>query len=443
MMFASTKHVQPYSLLLATTIAVGNLSVAFAYDVSAPVQNNQSSQTAAPASDTKSNTTGTAQTSSDTKQTTDTATTTTTPGATWRPGMELSVGTDTQDLVPTDDAELARKQVQAYPDSPEASFILAVALTRTSKVEEALKEVRRARKLAEQQGGAPYFDKMIATYEDMLKNFPNENRVRYGLAWAYYMKAYLLANYSKKVAAWKAKNGDPEKVLAQMQKGDTKSGAGPNNTADSKSAVGTNNTADSKSGVGTDNTADSHKTGDTNSPLAKIPGSGNTNTANANAKPSSNPNNNDALQAANAAKTAIQSAVQPGKPLDINGILGAVGQIAQGNTSSLKVPSITDNVDPQDLPQIRKYYEQALNKLDDLLAQKPDDVWALVYRAHLKAEYTGNLDEAMQTWTQCREKFPNNPAAYFFLGEGYLKQGNLKESLNNVSKAVALRAMGF
>lgn len=319
--------------------------------------------------------------------------------------MELDASTNAQDLVPTDDVELAKKQVDAYPDSPEASFILAVALTRTSRVEDALKEVRRARKLAEQKGGADYFDKMIATYEDLLKNYPNENRVRYGLAWAYYMKAYLVANYSRKVAAWKAKNGDPAKALAAV-------GNDPAKAIEK-----------AKAELAAQQAAQSNTTGGGNG-------------------------NNSATKAADsktldAAKNALQAAVEPGKPVDVNKILSAAGALAQGNASSLpKIPSVMDNVDPNDIPQIRKYYELALSKLDDLLAQKPDDVWAMVYRAHLKAEYTGNLDEAMKTWTACREKFPNNPSSYFFLGEGFLKQGNLKESLNNVSKAVALRAMG-
>jgi cytochrome c-type biogenesis protein CcmH/NrfG len=38
-----------------------------------------------------------------------------------------------------------------------------------------------------------------------------------------------------------------------------------------------------------------------------------------------------------------------------------------------------------------------------------------------------------------KQQNPNNPAPYFFLGEGFLKQGNLKECLRNVSKAIALR----
>jgi hypothetical protein len=300
----------------------------------------------------------------------------------WRKGMELSVGTDVQDLVPTDDPELARKQVEAYPDSPEAAFILAVALTRTSRVEEALREVRNARRLADQKGGANYFDKMILTYENLLKNYPNENRVRYGLSWAYYMKAYLLASFSRKVAKWKAANPDPAKALAAATAG---GGVAP------KQGNG--------SGTGT--------------------------------------------AGVDAARAALASAARGGKPLDLAGLMTQVGSLAQGNASALpKIPGIMDGVEAQDIPQIRKYFEQALSKLDELIAQKPDDVWAIVYRAHLKAEYTGNLEEAMATWKSCSTRFPNNPAAYFFLGEGYLKLGDLKQSINNVSRAVALRGMG-
>lgn len=271
-----------------------------------------------------------------------------------RHGQELSIGTDAQDLVPTDDVNLARQQVSAFPDSPEASFILAVALTRTSHVEEALQEVKRARKLADKNGGPDYFDKMIATYEDMLKNYPKENRVRYGLAWAYYMKAYLLAQKSAKIQKWNA---------AQV-----------------------------------------------------------------------------AAKAAQEGKPAPPPAPKPNL-LDLTS-MAAAGGITGDAAKSMHIEGALEKAEPSLRPQIKQYYEAALTKLDELLVQKPDDIWAKVYRAFLKAEYTGDLNQAMITWQQCRDQSPNNPAPYFFLGEGYLRQGNLKECFNNVSKAIALRSLG-
>ncbi len=268
-------------------------------------------------------------------------------------GQELSVGTDAQDLVPTDDVSLARQQVVAYPDSPEASFILAVALTRTSHVEESLQEVRRAKKLAAAKGGTVYFDQMINSYEEMLKNFPQENRVRYGLAWAYYMKAYLLSQESQKIQKW------------------------------------------------------------------------------------------NAAQAALAASahTVTSTPAATSKPTNFMD-LAAAAVTGSANGSKPHIEGALEKAEPSLRPQIKKYYEAALTKLDELLAAKPDDIWAGVYRAFLRAEYTGNLEEAMATWQSWRDRSPNNPAPYFFLGEGYLKQGNLKESLSNVSKAIALRSIG-
>jgi hypothetical protein len=284
--------------------------------------------------------------------------------AKYKQGLELNLSTDTEDLVPTDDVALARKQVASYPDSPEASFILAVAMTRTSHVEEALQEVKRAKKLAEAKGGPSYFDKMITTYEEMLKNYPKENRVRYGLAWAYYMKAYLLAQHSAKIQKWNA-------AQAQLQAAAKSAAAGGESAAPAPSA------------------------------------------------PAAKPNNIwDLAQVAGAAAASGDASKQP----HIQGAL--------------------EKAEPTMRPQIKKYYEAALTKLDDLLAQKPDDIWAKVYRAFLKAEYTGDLEPAMAVWKQCRDQSPNNPAPYFFLGEGYLKQGNLKECFNNVSKAIALRSLG-
>ncbi len=283
-----------------------------------------------------------------------------------KPGQPLTLNMAAEDLVPTDNVELARQQVLAFPDSAEASFILAVAMTRTSKVEEALKEVRRARRLAEANGGAAYFDKMIASYEEMLKSYPDDNRVRYGLAWAYYMKAYLLAK----------KNPANPKVPAVS---DNSPIPGPQAAA------------------------------------VKVP----QNWMN------------------NAAAGQVLTLLSPQLSNKVAN--------APGSLPAAQLPHIQGALElssPSVVPQVKQYYEAALKNLDDLLVRTPDDIWARVYRAHLAAEYTGNLEDSMVVWRACQKQSPQNPAPYFFLGEGYLKQGNLKECLNNISRAIALRAVG-
>jgi tetratricopeptide (TPR) repeat protein len=287
------------------------------------------------------------------------------PKVMFKPGTALETTTDTQDIVATWDVELAKKQVATFPDSPEASFILAVALTRTSRVEEALQEVQRARRLAGGKGGPAYFDQMIDQYEKMLTSYPNDNQVRYGLAWAYYMKAYLLGQHSRRVAKWKAVNM-PQAANAATPAPATTSGAGTN---------------------GKD--------------IAK------------------------ALQSGNLAALA-----------------GAAAQVASGKGEMPHVPSALEGVEPADAPVIKGLYEKALGQLDEFLKRDPKDVWARSYGAHLRAEYTGNINASIAEWSSLAKEFPNNPAPYFFLGEGYLKQGNLKESLNNVGKAISLRALG-
>jgi len=241
------------------------------------------------------------------------------------PRQAFALGVGTEDLKATYDVALARQQVAAYPNSPDAHFILAVALTRTSYVEEALNEVRRARRLAESCGGPSYFDKMISAYEELLKTYPEEDQVRYELAWAYYMKSYLVSSHYQRI----------------------------------------------------------HK-------LAH------------------NPN------------TQSNGHQSPDLPWELAAVTKAGGD--------------------SELDQAKKYYEASLKKLDELLAKNPLDAWAQIYRAFLKAQYTGDIDSAMNTWNSCLKQFPDNPLPYFFLGEGYLKKGNLKESLRNVSKAISLRA---
>ncbi|MCC6981388.1 MAG: tetratricopeptide repeat protein [Candidatus Melainabacteria bacterium] len=292
-----------------------------------------------------------------------------------KPGIPVTVTTQTEDLTPTDDPELAKRQVEAYPESPEASFIYAVALTRTSRVEEALKEVRRARRLAEKEGGPAYFDKMIASYEEMLKNYPDENRVRYGLAWAYYMKAYLVARQSKR----------EQEYLEKL-----------------KQAVAAKDSASAQS-------ADSKK--------------------------------KDAAEGGEKKAPAWLNAwAAPYMPKDKDGNSIKLPELKTGPDAP-HIKGAMEHAAPSVVPQVKSYYQSAINNLDELIKRKPDDVWAIAYRAHLNLEYSGDLDSSMAVWKECAARFPNNPAAFFFLGEGYLKQGNLKECLSNISRAVALRGI--
>ena len=272
-----------------------------------------------------------------------------------KPGEKISTGMQTEDIVATYDVKLAKEQVTAYPESPEASFVLAVALTRTSMVEEALHEVRRARKLAENKGGPAYFDHMISEYEEMLKSYPEDNRVRYGLAWAYYMKAYVLTHYAKSMA----------------------------------------------------------KTNAVNQPLAT-----------GNLAPITNWHD-----------TWVGSLVPSGNQST------STDNFTEANKILYQSKNDWRNVPPALVPQVKAYYECALSNLDDLLVREPNDIWAKSYRAFLYAEYSGDLQQAMNAWRNCLTLAPDNPAAYFFLGESYLQQGNLKECLRNISKAVALRSL--
>lgn len=263
------------------------------------------------------------------------------------PGQTLSVDAGFEDIVCTNDVNLARKQRESFPDSAEASFIYAVALSRTCAVEDALKEVRRARRLAEKEGGPAYFDKMIESYEKMLSYYPDDNQVRYHLAWAYYMKAYVLAKYSQ------PKQGSP----AYQEW--VKAAANPQ--------VRKEESEEDKAGTSSQS------------------------------------------------KTAV---------------LNDMGHIRR----------TVESASPQAIPQIQTYYKMAMEKLDQVLAANPTDIWARIYRAHLAYEAGGPMDASLKEWLKARDQNPDNPAPYFFLGEGFLKQGNLKECLLNVSKAVALRS---
>ena len=303
-----------------------------------------------------------------------------------KPGQSISITTASHEIRVTNDVTLAKEQAQEFPDSPEASFILAVALTRTSRVEEALMEVRKARKLSMAKGGAAYFDDMIHEYEKVLEHKPDDTSIKYHLAWAYYMKAYVLTKYSKRVVADK-KSATASGAMANLAPPKDWHKEWVNQASEAQKEVSQSQTAS--------------------------------------VEPAGSSAQTIAGQAAAATSTGDNSSAP--KATKKTGMMAYAWE----------------NAAPEVIPQIKKYYRRALSKLDSLLVQDPEDLWATLYRAHLKAEYNGDIDAAMNVWRNCQKKFPSNPAPYFFLGEGYLKKGNLRESLTNVSKAIALRGLGY
>lgn len=317
-----------------------------------------------------------------------------------KPGQPLVLGSETEDVQPTDDVNLAREQALHFPDNAEASFILAVALTRTSRVEEALQEVRRARRLAQAAGGPAYFDKMIKSYEEMLQSV-DDPRVRYSLAWAYYMKAYLLAQDSRRAQM--------SPVPPIMPAAPTAAAIPAATPAPSISAAPTATPAVPQPAVVPQNTT--------------VP-----NTVSAKAE-----------------KKKIDPTLAIGLLNSLNPGITAKMVADGGKIPAAQLPSIPTAIQkaaPAAVPQIHQYYAEALKNLDAVLAKKPDDVWALLYRWHLYAEDTGNLGEAMRAWKEAEHRFPNNPGVHLFLAEGYVKEGNLKEGVVHASKAVFLRGLG-
>jgi hypothetical protein len=77
----------------------------------------------------------------------------------------LQIGTETEDISLTDDLNIAKAQVLKYQDNPEAHFNLAIALSRTSLVEEAVKELRKTKLLIRRSENAGTIDKKINEYK--------------------------------------------------------------------------------------------------------------------------------------------------------------------------------------------------------------------------------------------------------------------------------------
>ena len=113
----------------------------------------------------------------------------------------IQLSTETEDISLTDDLNIAKAQVEKYPDNPEAHFNLAIALSHTSLVEEAVKELRKTKLLIRKTGSTEIIDKKIIEYTEILKNNPEDiriNNIRYRLAFSHYLKAYLIHKELKK-----------------------------------------------------------------------------------------------------------------------------------------------------------------------------------------------------------------------------------------------------
>ena len=110
----------------------------------------------------------------------------------------LQLKTETEDIALTDDLNIARAQVAKYPENPEARFNLAIALSKTSLVEEAIKELRKTKILIRKEENKGTIEKKINEYKEIIKQNPEANNIRYRLAFAYYLKAYLIAKEIEK-----------------------------------------------------------------------------------------------------------------------------------------------------------------------------------------------------------------------------------------------------
>ena len=125
----------------------------------------------------------------------------------------IQLNTETEDLTLTDDINIAKAQVAKYPENPEAHFNLAIALSRTSAVEDAVKELRRTKKLIRKPENTGVMDRKILEFKEILSNNPDANNIRYRLAFSHYLKAYLKSKeIEKDLKKKEGKNKDPIKL---------------------------------------------------------------------------------------------------------------------------------------------------------------------------------------------------------------------------------------
>lgn len=268
----------------------------------------------------------------------------------WRPGVILTGSLGEQALSATCDLSLAASQATEFPNSPEAAFIHAVALTKTSQVETALKEVRRARNLANATGDPNYFNRAVSEYEQSLDADPNNSCVRYGLSWAYYMQAYLLGERARK---------EEKAKLPPVMQQPKKKGFLDGNLMQGASILA------------------SVLTG-TKPPASAIP----------------------------------------------------------------HIPGALEGTPDWAVPQVKAFYSKAVAQLDEVIKREPTNAWAAVYRVHVQEEADGNATIALSKLQALKNRFPDNPAAAFFLADAYARNGNFAAGASSLGQAVKMKMEG-
>jgi cytochrome c-type biogenesis protein CcmH/NrfG len=110
--------------------------------------------------------------------------------------IELSTEKKTLDL--TDDIARAEAQAAAYPNDPEAQFLLAVAYSRSPYIEKALQVLQRTKRLIKNRADRlETVERLTQDYEAALTQRPNDTRILYRLAFGYYLKGMGLKKYQQ------------------------------------------------------------------------------------------------------------------------------------------------------------------------------------------------------------------------------------------------------
>lgn len=234
----------------------------------------------------------------------------------------IQLDAEQEDIALTDNIAIAKAQVEKFPDNPEAHFNLAIALSRTSLVEEAIKELRTTKMLMRKSENSNLIDHKINEYKKMLRDDPGANNIRYRLAFCHYLKAYFLAKKKKKELALKKQKEKTDK---------------------------------------------------------------------------------DSLNLLDSDKLYIET----------------------------------------DDPEIKHSLATSIGYFQELLNKNPNDVWTKVYYGFILAEQFNDIEKARKLWLEAMQQYPTNPAPHFFIGELYIKEGNLKEGVAEIAKALLLRAQGF